>query len=138
MTVAELIEQLQMQEREMKIGTLEHNLSMIRGKPIDAANRSETTTAADFLTDATEIALAAFDDVYTGEYLATGATDNKTVAMRKAIEAVVHLCAMEAEWKPGDPRCEQCDNGILATWVVCPYCGHRGGGGFEGGSDDCR
>ncbi|MDE2105645.1 MAG: hypothetical protein KGL39_50930 [Patescibacteria group bacterium] len=133
----------------MKIGTLEHNLSMIRGAPseikrsdpnpanlsresrrilnesLEGPDRSQTTIAADFLTDATEIALAAFDDAYAAEYTTTGATDNRAIAMRAAVESIVALCAMEAEWKPGDPRCDQCDNGILATWVACPYCGSR-------------
>lgn len=133
----------------MKIGTLEHNLSMIRGAPseikrsdpnpanlsresrrilnesLEGPDRSQTTIAADFLTDATEIALAAFDDAYAAEYTTTGATDNRAIAMRAAVESIVALCAMEAEWKLGDPRCDQCDNGILATWVACPYCGSR-------------
>ena len=25
-------------------------------------------------------------------------------------------------WKPGDPRCDFCDNGILPSWAFCPYC----------------
>ena len=50
-----------------------------------------------FLDDVTEIALAAYDDAYTAEYLAFGATDNKAVAMRSAVESVLALCAMDCE-----------------------------------------
>lgn len=53
--------------------------------------------APGFIDDATEIALSAYDDAYTVEYTALGATDNKTVAMRAAVEAVIALCAMDAE-----------------------------------------
>ncbi len=26
-------------------------------------------------------------------------------------------------WKPGDPRCHECDNGVEPDWLCCPYCG---------------
>src|ERR1043166_10136424 len=27
------------------------------------------------------------------------------------------------KWKPGDPRCDECDSGIEdATWEFCPWC----------------
>jgi hypothetical protein len=58
---------------------------------------SPTIPSAGFLDDATEVALAAYDDVYTAEYVAAGAIDNKTIAMRAAVEAVIALCAMECE-----------------------------------------
>lgn len=50
-----------------------------------------------FVDDVTEMALAAYDDVYTAEYTTTGATDNKTIAMRAAVETVIAICAMDAE-----------------------------------------
>jgi hypothetical protein len=28
-----------------------------------------------------------------------------------------------SQWKPGDLRCDTCDNGIDKSWVACPYCG---------------
>ena len=52
---------------------------------------------ASFLDDAVEIALEAYNDTYTGEYLATGATDNKEAAMRSAVEAVIIMCAGDNE-----------------------------------------
>lgn len=56
-----------------------------------------TNIAPEFIDDATDIAIAAYDDAYTAEYSATGATDNKAVAMRAAVEAVIALCAMDQE-----------------------------------------
>jgi hypothetical protein len=28
-----------------------------------------------------------------------------------------------AGWQHGDPRCDQCDNGIMPDWEWCAYCG---------------
>lgn len=44
-----------------------------------------------------------------------------------AEEAIVRpiVTALEDSWKPGGPRCDQCDNGLNRDWAFCPYCGEK-------------
>jgi hypothetical protein len=41
--------------------------------------------------------------------------------------ALAYIAGREDEraakgWKPGDLRCEGCDNGLEKTWAYCPWC----------------
>jgi|SRR6185312_11104677 len=71
------------------------NLSREARRILNEAPTISEPPAPGFIVDAAEIALAAYDDAYTAEYTATGATDNKTAAMKAAVEAVVQLCSID-------------------------------------------
>ena len=38
-------------------------------------------------------------------------------------ERAARLAAEAQLWKPGDPRCDACDNGIANAWTYCAWCG---------------
>ena len=50
--------------------------------------------------------------------------DAKRRALAIADERGIEADRLRADrWKPGDPRCDVCDNGLEKSWVYCPFCG---------------
>jgi len=41
--------------------------------------------------------------------------------LRRQLEGACDANLAEG-WKPGDLRCEGCDNGLEKTWAYCPWC----------------
>jgi hypothetical protein len=50
------------------------------------------------------------------------AADTIADLRRQLAEARARADTHWQRWKPGDPRCEGCDNGLEKTWAYCPWC----------------
>lgn len=47
----------------------------------------------------------------------------RSLIARIDTERAARLAAKAQLWKPGDPRCDACDNGIANAWAYCAWCG---------------
>ena len=103
------------------------DLNMLADAIASAIRAAEQSARVDMRDHCVQVLLEAADNLIDrGENAAAHAIHATVRALRtestKAAGAGVPS-PPTARWEPGDPRCDACDNGVVAEWPFCAWCG---------------